>query len=193
MSCLLKYRTALIKRIWPSTVKIIPMNVILTRLPSLIDVNRRSLGFFFLRSGELPLQRGIFTFPHDYQYDYKEIGETKKDQYINLSVTLESSERYFLKKAERLFGQKPILESKLHFSRLWVVKKSIEKEKVVYLAEKVYEEVHISEFPLDANLISSHHFFNVENYGFADKQKRKCRIFRMETKTRTKLIFVVNP
>ncbi len=58
-------------------------------------------------------------------------------------------------------------ENKLQFAPRWVIYKAIEKEKKKYKAS--VEPVSRLNLPRNANMISSHHFFNVKFDGESGK------------------------
>ena len=106
----------------------------------------------------------------------RHIGSTPVAPPPSLPARLESSEKIILQEIRNVVGDKPVSEFRLQFAPRWLLDKSIDTEKENYFAEGAYEEVDIKTLPRNANIISSHHFFQVKHDGSADKLKLKCRM-----------------
>ena len=113
---------------------------------------------------------------HDPPRPDRDIGSTPIAPPPSLPVRLESSEQSILQSLRTIVGDKPVSEFRLQFAPRWLLDKSIETEKQNYFAENAYEEVYIKTLPRSANIISSHHFFQIKHDGSADKLKLKCRM-----------------
>lgn len=107
---------------------------------------------------------------------------TKKDDIGKVPLTVPPELPYSLKSSEQLVlrnilnsvGSGPFTEFQLQFAPRWLLNKSISQEKVNY--KDAYEEVDIRTLSRSANIISSHHFFEVKNTGTRDSLKLKCRL-----------------
>ena len=92
----------------------------------------------------------------------------------DITTSLKTSEQGILKRARDVLGEKQLSEHQLQCVPQWVSDKAIAKEKENY--NGAYEELLISQLPPNANLISSHHFFQLKHEGETDKIKLKCRL-----------------
>lgn len=109
------------------------------------------------------------------QNPIKDIGDTKLKT-PKESEELKSSEQEVLRGIKDIIGFEPVTEAKIRFAPRWVVEKAIMKELENYTEKKAYEEVHVKDLPKDANLISSHCFFQIKYDGDEDILKLKCRL-----------------
>lgn len=114
------------------------------------------------------------TKEHDPPRPDKDIGNVPIRPPPNIPYKLDSSEQEVLKWAYSMLGDQTISEARLEFLPRWIIDKSISKEKANYAT--AYEELDIASLPKEANLISSHHFFQVKHEGEKDKLKLKCRL-----------------
>ena len=73
-------------------------------------------------------------------------------------------------------GDKPTSEFKLQFAPQWIVDQAIAAEKENYLHANAYQEVEYGQLPRNANIISSHHFFQIRCDGEEGKLKLKYRL-----------------
>lgn len=62
------------------------------------------------------------------------------------------------------------------WSSLWDFTKIYQEWKRQLLNEHVYDEVHLDQMQPNANIISSHHCFEVKSQGNYDKLRPKCRL-----------------
>ena len=92
----------------------------------------------------------------------------------DIPTSLKKPEQEILKRAREVLGEKPLSEHQLQFVPQWVFDKAIAKEKKNY--NGAYEELRISQLPPNANLISSHHLFQLKHEGETDKLELKCRL-----------------
>ena len=105
----------------------------------------------------------------------KDIGETKLKT-PSESETLKSGEQEVLRGIKDVIGFEPVTEAKIRFAPRWIVEKAIMSELENYTEKEAYEEVHVKSLPKDANLISSHCFFQIKYDGDEDILKLKCRL-----------------
>ena len=97
---------------------------------------------------------------------------------------LESDEQKILTQIKKVIGDKTVSERKHNFAPQWIIDKAKAKEKDKY--DGCFEEVKIKDLPKDANLITSHHFFQVKSDGTKGKLKLKCRLLPHGNKNKYK-------
>ena len=143
-----------------------------------VDVGKSSLLF----AHSLLVRRRKQQVPHtsDINREYnppqtsKDVGNVLIAAPPDIPTSRKTSEQEILKRAREVLGEKPLSEHQLQFVPQWVIDKSIAKEKENY--NGAYEELHISQLPPNANLISSHHFFQLKHEGETDKLRLQCRL-----------------
>lgn len=161
-------------------------SVSITQVPRLMDVNRSSLSLLSsLMAINHKTNQVDLNVPNQFAEAEKDMGKTHIAN-VEVPVTLDTSEKDILKQIESVFGNKQSSERKFDFVPLWVVKKVIEKEKLAYQSEDVYEEIYIKEIPYKAKIISSHHFFVVKPDGQENRLKLRCRLVRHGYRDREK-------
>ena len=89
---------------------------------------------------------------------------------------MESDEQEILRKIRDVVGYEPVSEARLQFAPSWLIQKAIDAELNNYKSKGAYTTVHKRGVPRDANLISSHHFFQIKTDGSPEKLKLKCRL-----------------
>lgn len=93
-----------------------------------------------------------------------------------LPAKLASQEQEILHELRENLGGAPFTERQLQCAPQRLVQKAIGKEKVNYAENEAYAEVNIKQLPKNANLISSHHFFQIKNDFESNKLKLNCRL-----------------
>lgn len=73
-----------------------------------------------------------------------------------------------------MVGNRRVRESELEFAPRWITDQAISREKANY--DGCYMETPARQLPRNANIISSHHLFEVKNDGASEKLKLKCRL-----------------
>lgn len=91
-------------------------------------------------------------------------------------MKLQSYEKTILKQLAETSRFEPVSENKLQFATRWVIDKSIQKEKSNYIGQRTFQPIRMSSLPRNANLKSSHHFFELKLDGKKDILKLKCRL-----------------
>lgn len=104
----------------------------------------------------------------------KDIGSIPVRAPPMLPHVLQSSEQLILQEIKAVIADKTASEAKLQFVPDWVLKKAMDAERQQYL--ETVKEVDIRSLPRFANIISSHHFFQVKHDGKVDTLKLKCRL-----------------
>jgi len=112
--------------------------------------------------------------PHDPPTPDKDIGSTVIRSPPHIPYNLQSSEQELLRQAKSVLGKNQASEFKLQFVPRWIIDKSIATERENY--HGAYEEVDFRDLPPNANIISSHHFFEIKHDGEEGKLKLKCRL-----------------
>ena len=87
---------------------------------------------------------------------------------------LQSCERNILRTLMSQIGRDSVSESRLRHLPRWIIDKSINKEKQSY--SDAFIPVPLKDLPRCANVISSHHFFQVKHTGTSESLKLKCRL-----------------
>ena len=83
-------------------------------------------------------------------------------------------EQALLRQLREVIRDEPVSESRLQFLPRWMLDKAILEEKKNFALNHAFEEWNIRALPRDANLISSHFFFQLKHDGTTDKLKLKC-------------------
>ena len=104
----------------------------------------------------------------------KDVGVTQIVSPDQLPKMLQSSEQKVLREIKDVIGVRTASEHSLQFAPQWILQKAIDNERDEY--RKHVNEVDIRTLPRDANIISSHHFFQVKHDGHEDSLKLKCRL-----------------
>lgn len=105
-----------------------------------------------------------------------DIGETNIPDKLPTGASVQSDEQAILRTAYSTMKGKQMYEHELGSIPSWIITKAIQNEKDNYLREGCYEEVHAKDLPPQANIISSHHFFEVKTQGTDDILRLKCRL-----------------
>ena len=104
----------------------------------------------------------------------KDIGDTEVNSPTCTAAQLESDEPKILEQIKKVIGDNTVSQRKLNPAPQWIIDKAVAKEKDNY--DGCFEEVKIKNLPKDANLITSHHFFQVKSDGTKGNLKLKFRI-----------------
>ena len=104
----------------------------------------------------------------------KSVGSTPIISHQQVPHFLQSSEQKILEEIRSVIGDRTASESILQFAPRWILQKAIDKELSEY--RRNIEEVDIRILPRDANIISSHHFFQIKHDGQEGSLKLKCRL-----------------
>lgn len=88
-----------------------------------------------------------------------------------LPFCIQSSEQHVLREIQKVFGYSPATKFQLQFAPRWILDKSISIEPSNY--DGAYKEVNIKSLPPRSNIISSHHFFQLNKDGEHDKLNQK--------------------
>ena len=110
------------------------------------------------------------------------LGNTEKDigshssGPADFNYKLEADEQDILRKIRDVVGYEPVSEARLKFAPSWLIQKAIDVELNNYKGKGAYTTVHKRGVPRDANIISSHHFFQIKTDGCPEKLKLKCRL-----------------
>ena len=124
--------------------------------------------------------------PHNPPRPDKDIGSIDVLPPPSLPIDLKSTEQKLLYDIKQVIGDKPVSEFRLQFAPRWLIDKAINNEKQNYKLAKAYEEVPLSSLAKDANIITSHHFFEVKFDGLLEMLKLKCRLVPHGNKDRDK-------
>ena len=116
------------------------------------------------------------TRTHELPEPEKDIGDTALVSPPQLPHSLQSSEQVVLHDMKRVIGDGPVSEFKLQFAPRWIIDKAIADEKSNYHDAGAYKELHFREIPKGANVITSHHFFQIKNHAEEGRLRLKCRL-----------------
>ena len=106
----------------------------------------------------------------------KDMGETPLISPSELPIKISSTGQALLRQLLEVIRDEPVSESRLQFLPRWMLDKAILEEKKNFALNHAFEEWNIRALPRDANLISSHCFFQLKHDGTTDKLKLKCRL-----------------
>lgn len=67
-------------------------------------------------------------------------------------------------------------EKELGGIQSWIISQPIQAEKERYLRENCYEKIRRKDLQKNANIISSHHFFEVKIQGTSVRLRLQCRL-----------------
>ena len=104
------------------------------------------------------------------------MGETPLISPAEVPIKIASTEQALLRQLREVIRDEPVSESRLQFLPRWMLDRAMLEEKKKSALNHVFEEWNIRALPRDANLISSHRFFQLKHDGTTDKLKRKCRL-----------------
>ena len=104
----------------------------------------------------------------------RDVGNTSILSHEQVPDFLKSSEQKVLEGIKSVIGDRTASESQLQFAPQWILQKAIDKELSEY--RRNVEEIDIRTLPRDANIISSHHFFQIKHDGQEGSLKLKCRL-----------------
>ena len=120
--------------------------------------------------------------PTSKQMLLKDIGNAHVLGAKDLNAKLSSLKQEDLTRIQELFGDSPVTESKLQFAPRWLLDETTAKEKANYMEMGVYQPISIRDVLRNANIISSHHFFQVKRGGEASKLKLRCSLVPPENR-----------
>lgn len=119
----------------------------------------------------------------------KDDGDTPVLPLSVLPTQLEAAEQTILRQLKEVLCDVQVSESRLEFAPRWVIDKAIQKEKDNFRDKKTFREVRIQDLPKNANLISSHCFFQVKLDAASDRLKLKCRLVPHGNRDRERITF----
>ena len=114
----------------------------------------------------------------------KDVGITPIISPDQLPQILQSSEQNVLREIKGVIGDRTASEHSLQFAPQWILQKAIDKERNEY--RKHVNELDIRTLSREANIISSHHFFQVKHDGHEDSLKLKCRLVPQGSRDKNK-------
>ena len=110
------------------------------------------------------------------------LGSTEKDigchrgGPADFNYKLEADEQKILRKICDEVGCEPVSEARLQLFPSWLIQKAIDVELKKHKGKSAYSTVHKGGVPRNANVTSSHHFFQIRTDGPPEKLKLKCRL-----------------
>ena len=147
----------------------------------LLDINTKSVdrcnSLFGTRYPVPTLSKSLdLNATHEAAQPEKDIGENLVVAPSELPFHLASSKQKVLQQIQSVVGNKPTSKFKIQFVPQWIVDQAIAEEKENYDRAEAYKEVSYGKLPRNANVISSHHFFQVKTDGEGGKLKIICRL-----------------